>query len=108
MLKNIKSSYFIKIIFSYLFEKQKLKIVKYSKTWQRYIDINLINYKFYSDRYIIYENGIGKEYIGYDSELIFEGEYKHGEKNGRGKKHNVFLNPGEFEGEYKNGKKNGK
>ena len=105
MLKNIKSSYFIKIIFSCLFEKQKLKIVKYNKSLQKNIDINLINYKFYSDRYIIYENGKGKEYIGYDSELIFEGEYKHGEKNGRGKEYHYFFHPSEFEGEYKNGKK---
>ncbi len=31
MLKDIKSIYFIKLIFSYVDEEQKLKIIKYNK-----------------------------------------------------------------------------
>ena len=93
MLENIKSSYFIKIIFSYLDEKTKLKLMKYNKCLQNKININLINYKILSGRYIIYEsNGTGKEYNGYDDDLIFEGEYKNGERNGKGKEYDCFDN----------------
>ena len=35
MLKNIKSSYYIKILFIYIEEKIKLKIVKYNKSLQK-------------------------------------------------------------------------
>ena len=51
MLKNIKSTYFIKLLFRYVDEKQKLKIVKYNKNIQKNINISLINYKFYSGKY---------------------------------------------------------
>ena len=83
MLKNIKSSYFIKLIFVYIDERQKLKLVKCNKNLQKNIDISIINYKFFSGKYIIYEsNRIGKEY--YDNvKLEFEGEYLNGEKNGK-------------------------
>ena len=64
MLSNIKSSYFSEIIFSYIYERKKLKLVKYNKSLQKNINISIINYKFYSGKYIIYEtNNIGKEYI---------------------------------------------
>ena len=107
MLKNIKSLYFIKIVFSHVDEEQKLKIIKYNKSLQANLNINLINYKYFSGRYIIYEsNGIGKEY-NYDNILIFEGAYLNGKRNGKGKE---YYNKGEliFEGEYLNGKRNGK
>ena len=43
------------------------------------MDINLINYKFFSESYIEYEtNRKGKEYKY--GELIFEGEYFHGKR----------------------------
>ena len=83
MFKNIKSTYFIKILFSYLDEKQKLKILKCSKSLQKDININIINYKHLARKYLIYEsNGIGKEYDGYDNALLFIGEYINGQKNG--------------------------
>ena len=89
-------------------EKTKLKIAKYNKNIQDKIDINLTNYKEFSDRYIIYEkDGIGKEYNSYNDKLIFEGEFKNGERNGKGKEYD-FMGKIEFEGEYLNGKKNGK
>jgi len=106
--KNIKSIYFVKLIFSYFNEKTKLEIIKYNKTLQNIIDIKLTNYMFLSQSYIIYEtNGKGKEYNGKDDSLIFEGEYLNGKRNGKGKEYNCndYL---EFEGEYLNGKKNGK
>ena len=67
MLKNIKSSYFNAKIFSYIAERQKLKIIKYNKSLQKNINISIINYKFFTGKYIEYEaNNIGKEYIGFN------------------------------------------
>ena len=77
----------------------------YNKILQKNLNISIINYKHFSGRYIIYDqNGVGKEYNGYDDKLIFEGEYLNGERNGKGKE---FDNNGElqFECEYKNDKK---
>ena len=70
---------------------------------QNILDISLINYKNYSDRYIIYgKNGKGKEY-NYDDKLVFEGEYLNRKRNGKGKeyKYGNLI----FEGEYLNGNK---
>ena len=89
-------------------EKIKLKLIKYNKSLQYKIDIKLINYKFYTGKYIIYETNIkGKEYDD-DDELEFEGELVNGLKNGKGKEYNLFNSKLIFEGEYKNGIKNGK
>ena len=87
MLVKIKSKYISRILFSYLDEKIKLKIIKYNKKLKNNIDIKLIKYKFYTEKYIIYEDKYkGKEYDGYDNNnLVFEGEYLNGERNGKGK-----------------------
>ena len=45
MSKNIKSSYFIKLLFSFLDEKEKLDLIKYNKCLQKNIDISILNYK---------------------------------------------------------------
>ena len=108
MLENIKSLYFIKNVFSKVNEGRKLKLSKYNKKLQNYIDINLINYMSFTNKYIIYEeNGKGKEYDVFDKKLIFDGEYKNGERNGKGKEYdeNGKL---KYEGEYLNGKRHGK
>ena len=108
MLENIKACSFIKKIFSLIIERKKLKIIKYNKNLQNIIDINLINYKFFSGRYIIYEkDGKGKEYNGNSDILLFEGEYLNGERNGKGKQF-YFEGYLMFEGEYLKGKRNGK
>jgi len=113
LLKNIKSSFCLKIIFSFLDEEKKLKLVKYNKAIQDDIDINLNNYKFFSERYIIYDSNRkgkrkrkGREYCGSNDLLVFEGEYLNGERNGKGKYYwnNKIL----FEGEFLNGERNGK
>ena len=68
-LNNIKSVYIIKKIFSNVNEKTKLKVIKYSKKFQKKINISLINYKLLSGRYIKYEingKGKGKEYNEHD------------------------------------------
>ena len=107
MFKNVKSSYFIRIIFSLMDEKQKLKLIKYNKNLQENMNISLINYKIFSGKYIIYEqNGKGKEY-NYYGDLRFKGEYLNGERNGKGKEYDDYGNL-IFEGEYLNGKRNGK
>ena len=108
MLKNIKSSYFLIIVFSYLDEVTKLKIIKYNKFFQNKFDRNLINYRLYSGRYIIFESKEkGKEYDAENDEKIFEGEYLNGKRNGKGKEYSLNDDI-EFEGEYLNGKRNGK
>ena len=107
LLGNIKSIYFYRILFLHLNEKIKLKVIKYNKKLQKNIDIKLINYKFYSERYIIYETKFkGKEYDGYNNNLVFEGEYLNGKRNGKGKEY--YYGDLKFEGEYLNGKRNGK
>ena len=86
MLKNIKAIFFIKILFSHANEKLKLEIIKYNKSLQNILDINIINYKIFSGRYIIYDSNIkGKEYNSYEDRLIFKGDYKNGKINGKGK-----------------------
>ena len=110
MLKNVKSSYFLRIIFSFVDEKQKLELIKYNKSLQQIINISLINYKYFSGKYIEFEsNGKGKEYNDYYNgrlELIFEGAYLKGKRNGKGKEYQYGKL--RFEGEYLNGKRNGK
>ena len=105
MLKKIKTYYFLRIMFSYVNEGNKLKIIKYNKDLQKITNINLINYIFFSKRYIIYNpeiKGEGKEY-NFNHDLIFEGKYLNGERNGRGKEYNHY---GKiiFEGEFLKGK----
>ena len=110
MLKNIKSSYFRNIIFSYIGEKQKLRILKYSKLLQKNLNINIINYRHFTGKYIKYEsNKLGKEYDAYkDDVLIYEGEYLNGERHGKGKEYNNFNGKLIYKGEYLNGKRHGK
>ena len=104
MLKNIKSSYFIKLIYTFIEEAQKLILVRYNKYIQKNLNISIINYNHFSGRYIIYEsNEFRKEYYGYNDTLIFEGEHLNGKRNGKGKEYDKFGKV-IFEGEYLNGK----
>ena len=106
-LRDIKSLYNIKRIFSFLYEKQKLKMAVYNKELQKICSIGIEDYKEKSGKYKIGEkNGKGKEYIIYSNILIFEGEYLNGVRNGKGKE---YYNNGKliFEGEYLNGLRNG-
>ena len=107
MLKKIKSIHISKIVFSYIEEKQKLKVVKFNKKIQEILTITLINYKLLSGKYIINEpNGLAKEYNSFTDDLIFEGDYLNGKRHGKGKEY--FQNKLIYEGDYANGKKNGK
>ena len=107
MLKNIKSSYFYQIIFSFIIEKRKLELFKYNKDIQNKLDITLYDYRQFSQKYIKYETkNKGKEYNFKDDTLIYEGEYLNGERNGKGKEYDYGRLI--YEGEYLNGKRNGK
>ena len=107
-IKNIKSPYIIKKIFSFLKEKQKLNMIIYNKCLQKKFCVNVEYYKKISGKYKIGEkNGIGKECNLYTNKVIFEGEYLNGKRHGKGK---AYYNDGKtkFEGEYLNGKRHGK
>ena len=87
MIKNVKSNFISTIIFSFIDDKRKLELVKYNKILQKNININIIDYKLFSGKYIIYEeNGIAKEYSLYHT-LVFEGKYKNNKRNGKGKEY---------------------
>ena len=76
MLEMIKSSYFIKFLFSLVDEKVKLKIIKYNISLQTELEISFFNYPIFSGRKIIVEtDGKGKEIQLKDKRLIFEGEF---------------------------------
>ena len=128
MLENIKSQFFEKMLFSLLDERIRFKIIKYNKNIQNLMNINIINYKQFSGKKIVYETkGRGKEYdFVYGNSLVFEGEYLNGERvkgkeyhsgkimyegnflrgkwngNGREYNHNGKLR---FEGEFLNGER---
>ena len=107
MLENVKSSYILKIVFSFVVEKLELKLVKYNKNLQQKINICIINYIHFKGKYIIYESkGKGKEYND-NNKLIFEVEYLNSERNGKGKEYDHYGQL-KFEGEYLSNKRNGK
>ena len=122
MLDNIKSSFFKHILFHHLNIKRKLRIIKYNKSLQHLLNVKFIEYKIFSEKYIIFgKNGKGKEYDRLRDKLMYEGEFKNGKRNGKGKEFfitgkiegNLINYSSEddlliFEGEYINGERNGK
>ena len=46
-LKNVKSHYILKIIFEYMTERKSLETIRYNKSIQKRIDININHYKAY-------------------------------------------------------------
>ena len=106
-LRDIKSSYIIRGIFSFLNKRQYLDMIIENKELQKKVLVDINDYKLMSGKYKIGEkNGKGREYILNTNILIFEGEYLNGKRNGKGKEYNddILI----FEGEYLNGKRNGK
>ena len=89
MLENVKSSYIIKLFFSHIYERKKLKLIKYSRKIQKKVDVDINNYKLFKRKYVTFDkNGFAKEYGLFDNRLIYEGEYLNGERHGRGKEYN--------------------
>ena len=106
MLENIKSIYFLKMLLSYIDDKRKLELIKYNKTIQDKLNINIVYYKLGSEKYLLFDkNGKVREYNKKNTNLIFKGEYLNMKRNGKGKgiKNGII-----YEGEYLNGKRNGK
>ncbi len=105
-IKDIKSVYIKKEIFSYLNIKVYLDMIIYNKELQQMFGVNIEDYKKISKKYLIFENGKVKEYTR-DNILIYEGEYLKRKRNGKGKEYFEFGEVS-FEGEYLNGERNGK
>ena len=106
-MEDIKSSYLIQCIFSLLNQKRNFELFKNSKNLQNKLDINIIDYKHLSRKYVIYEeNGKKKEY-NLDGKLLFEGDYLNGKIIGKGKEY-LFYGKLLFEGEYLNDERSGK
>ena len=104
MFANIKSTYFVIMVFKLIDEKRALNTIKYNKRLQEKMNVSLLNYKLYYGKYIIFEdNGKAKEYEACNNILIFDGEYINGERNGKGKEY--YFGKLEFEGEYLDGKR---
>ena len=104
MWRKIRSSYILKGIFNYTKDRIKLKIIKKNKNMQRIVELNLIDIRRFSGRYIVEKFGKIKEYNSYNNRLIFEGQYSDGKRNGKGKEYNEngkII----FEGEFLDGKK---
>ena len=71
MLENIKR-FFLLELFSNLSEEKKLKIIKYNRSLQNKIKLNIIDYKIYSGRYIHYTSEKkGEEYNSYDNKILY-------------------------------------
>ena len=51
MLKNLRSDYFISKFFEFIPRKKLLKTIKYNKSIQKRIDININHYKVFSEQY---------------------------------------------------------
>ena len=109
ILRDIKSFFIIKRIFSFLSENQKLNMIAYNKEFQNICSIDIGDYKRISGKYKIgSKNGKGKEYKIDTNKLIFEGEYLNGKRNENGKEYYESGNL-KFEGQYIKGKRwNGK
>ena len=50
-LKNVKSHYILKKFFEYMTEKKSLETIRYNKSIQKRINININHYKDYSEKY---------------------------------------------------------
>ena len=50
-LINVKSHYIIQLIFEYMTERKSLETIRYNKSIQKRIDININHYKAYSEKY---------------------------------------------------------
>ena len=106
-ISKVKSFYIVKEIFSYLDEKTKLDIIKYSKKLQDKFEIDIEDYIEKSGRYKTGErNGQGKEYLLNTNLLIFEGEYLNNKRHGLGEEYDYNGNL-IYKGGYLNGKRHG-
>jgi len=121
-IRDIKSSFIIKNIFSFLSEKQILNMVMYNQQFQKLLLVDITNYKKMSGKYKIGGiNGKGKVYLAkihskdlikliFEEKYLNEKEKENYEREYLNEKGKEYYEKGEleFEGEYISGKKNGK
>ena len=50
-LRNVKSNYILKKFFEYMTERKSLETIRYNKSIQKRVDININHYKAYSEKY---------------------------------------------------------
>ncbi len=63
---------------------------------QKILNKCIINYKFLAEKYIIYgEDRKGKEYLGFNTQIVFDGEYLNGMRNRKGREYSS-INSGLF------------
>ena len=109
-LKNIKSNYILKDIFSFLTKKIGLRIIRHNRKIQNKLEIKKEDFINTSGRYIkkdlfglnIISDNNYCDYTIDTNILIFKGSYNNGIKNGYGTEFYTNGNK-KFEGEYKNG-----
>ena len=104
MWRKIKSSFIFKKLFNYLDTKRKLDIITYNKKIKAKFGLNIIDYKRFSGKYRIEENGWLKEFNSCNNRLLFEGQYSNRKKNGMCKEYDEENNL-IFDGEYLDGKR---
>ena len=63
MINKIKSTFIVQKVFSYTDEKRKLELIKYNKDIQKLLNINLINYRLFSGKYIIGNKMVISKYM---------------------------------------------
>ena len=106
--KKIKSNNIIKLIYSFVFESNKLKIIKYNKKLQNILNIEESNYFLWFGKGLTLDkNGNGQITSAHTFNILFEGKYKNGKKNGKGREYNKFGEL-QFEGQFIDDKRNGK
>ena len=79
-LEKLKSDYFIQKLFDYIYKRKSLEIIKYNKSVQKRINININNYKEYSKIYSSIEIEIKPEKNEYSRFINideYEEEYYH-------------------------------
>ena len=109
ILKNIKSNYILKQIFSFLENRLFMEIIRNNKKMQKKLEISLENYENLCQviiekkrDYVSFKDDIYRAYTKDKQYVIFEGKYLHGKKNGYGTE--FYLNKKKkFKGEYLNG-----
>ena len=95
MVENIKSNFFMRDLFSLVEDGKQLQLVKYNKSLQKILNLNIMNFRVFSGKYTVYEdetNRNGKIYNAFENKLIFEGELINGRKNGKGKNITILKN----------------
>ena len=79
ILKNLKSDYFIQVLFDYLQKRKTLETIKYNKNIQKRMNININYYKEYSEKFSSIEieiKPIENRYDNYDRFIFIDQEKK--------------------------------